>query len=389
MDFSHVELSDDSSKFWREVSDFFDEYATEEVYEEERRTGSGHNHVLHKGLGERGWIMPTWPVDQGGGGLDPLHARILEIEARRRDVPDVTLSTTSLTVPVVRQYGTEFLKERVLPGVTTGDINICLGYTEPDGGSDLAGVRTRATRSDDGWIINGAKMFTTGAHNCQYSMMVTRSDPDAPKHRGITIFLVPLDGPGIEIQPVHTLGGERTNAVFYDNVFISDDHRLGPVNQGWSVMSAPLEIEHGALEHNGFAEINGSTYGFTLQKLLAHATRWAQTPEADGTTPFDDARVRSVLAEISVDVELARNVPGPMGRVISSELLIEKSAALLDLVGPSALIPRDADGAIEERALEWGHRFAQGTAIYGGTTDIARNIVAQHELHLPRPPKFV
>ncbi len=388
MDFGTIELTDDQAKFWREVSDFFDEHATDEVLEEERRTGSGHNHALHKSLGERGWILPTWPVEDGGAGLDRVRAAILTNETRRRGVPDVTLSTTTMTVPVVRQYGSDVLREEVIPGVASGEINICLGYTEPDGGSDLAGVRTRATRTEDGWLINGAKMFTTGAHNCQYSIMVTRTDPEAPKHRGITIFLVPLDSPGVEIQPVHTLGGERTNAVFYDNVFVGDDYRLGPVNQGWSVMSAPLEVEHGALEADGYSELNGSTYGWTLRKLLWHATSWAQAAAADGTTPIDDVLVKYKLAEIATDVELIRNIPGPMGRVISSELLISRSAELLDLVGPDALLPRDAEGAVEEGELEWGHRFAQGTAIYGGTTDIARNIVAQHHLHLPRPPKI-
>ncbi|SNT36765.1 acyl-CoA dehydrogenase family protein [Rhodococcoides kyotonense] len=388
MDFGKIELTEAQRAFWREVSDFFDEHATEEVFEEERRTGSGHNHALHKALGERGWILPTWSVEEGGAGLDPVREAILTTERRRRDVPDVTLSTTAMTVPVVRAYGSDTLREKVLPGVAAGDINICLGYTEPDGGSDLAGVRTRATRTDDGWIINGAKMFTTGAHNCQYSILVTRSNPDAPKHRGITIFLVPLDRPGVEIQPVHTLGGERTNAVFYDNVFVGDDHRLGPVDQGWAVMSAPLEVEHGVLEADGYSELNGSTYGWTLQKLLWHATSWANATAPDGGTPLDDVLVKYKLAEIATDVELIRNVPGPMGRVISSELLISRSAELLDLVGPVALLPRGAEGAVEDGELEWSHRFAQGTAIYGGTTDIARNIVAQHNLRLPRAPKF-
>ncbi|MBY4039236.1 acyl-CoA dehydrogenase family protein [Rhodococcus fascians] len=204
MDFGTVELTDDVVKFWQDVSDFYDEYATEEVYEEERVTGSGHNHGLHRALGERGWVVPDAPFDEGGAALDPLRSRILEIESARRKVPTITQSTTMLTIPTVRMFGSDFLKEKVLAGAAAGDINICLGYTEPDGGSDLAGVRTRSARTEDGWVINGAKMFTTGAHNCQYSILVTRSDPEAPKHRGITIFLVPLDVPGVEIAGTHT-----------------------------------------------------------------------------------------------------------------------------------------------------------------------------------------
>ncbi|AYJ50339.1 acyl-CoA dehydrogenase family protein [Rhodococcus sp. P1Y] len=389
MDFSAFELDDELRNFWIEVNDFFDQHATDEVYEEEHRTGSGYNNDLHEAMGKRGWLTPAWSLDEGGAELDALRQRLLKLEMDRRDPPHVTLSTTSMTVAVVRANGSEKLKEKVLPGVASGQIRICLGYTEPDGGSDLAGVRTKATRVDGGWVINGAKMFTTGAHNCQYSMLVTRTNPDVPKHRGITIFLVPLDGPGVEIQPIATLGGERTNAVFYDNVFIDDDHRLGPVDQGWAVMSAPLDSEHGVKAADGLAEINGGApYEAALRKLLFHAVRWAKTPDVEGIVHFDKPEVRVQLAEIALDVETIRNAPGPMGRVISSEKLIERSADILDLVGPDALLPRGAQGAVEDGILEWGNRFAQGTAIYGGTTDVARNIVAQHMLKLPRPPKI-
>lgn len=389
MDFGSIELTDDLLAFWKDVNAFFDQHLTAEVYEEEHRTGAGHNQDLHEAMGKRGWLMPTWSVEEGGAALDPVRARILQLELDRRDPPVVTLSTTGMTVAVVREHGSDALKEKVLPGVASGEVKICLGYTEPDGGSDLAGVRTRATKVDGGWRINGAKMFTTGAQNCQYSMMVTRTDPEAPKHRGITIFLVPLDGPGVEIQPIATLGGERTNSVFYDDVFIDDDHRLGPVNEGWRVMSAPLNSEHGVKAADGLAEVSGgATYGATLRKLLWHTVQWAKTPDADDNCAFDNREVRVQLAEIALDVEMIRNTPGPMGRVLGSEALIERSAQLLDIVGPAGLLPRGAEGAVEDGILEWGHRFAQGTAIYGGTTDVARNIVAQHTLKLPRPPRI-
>lgn len=388
MDFGVIDLDAGQLDFWKEVDAFLDEHVTSEVHDEEERTGSGHNQAVHEALGQRGWVMPRWSKDEGGAELDEVRAHILQLELDRHNLPNVTIATTGMTVAVVRAHGNDFLKAKVLPGVASGHTKICLGYTEPDGGSDLAGVRTRATRVDAGWVINGAKMFTTGAHNCQYSMLVTRTDPEAPKHRGITVFLVPLDGPGIEIQPVHTLGGERTNAVFYDNVFIDDDHRLGPVNGGWAVMSAPLNTEHGVKDANGLAEISGGTqYGMTLRKLLWHAARWAGTPNAEGARPFDDRIVRVQLAEIALDLETIRNAKGPMGRVLASEKLIQRAAELLDLVGVEGVLPKGAEGAVEDGVLEWGNRFAQGTAIYGGTTDIARNIVAQHTLGLPRPPK--
>jgi len=388
MDFSRVELDEDDTAFWVEVTKFLDEHVTDEVHEHERRTGDGHSDSVHKALGQRGWIMPRWSTEEGGAGLDGLRAMILRLEMDRYEVPPVTMSTTFLTAAVVRSQGSASLKDRVLPGVATGDIKICLGYTEPDGGSDLAGVRTRATRSGDGWLINGAKMFTTGAHNCQYSMLVTRTNPTAPKHRGITIFLVPLDGPGVEIQPVRTIGGERTNGVFYDNVYIDDDYRLGPVDQGWSVMQAPLDAEHGQTEMDGYSEIEGGPYGGMLRKLLWHAVCWAKTAREDGTVPFDDPVVSTKLADIALDVELSRNAAGLAGRIVGSDKYIAGASAILDLVGPEGLLPRGAVGAVQEGVFEWAHRFAQGTAIYGGTTEVARNILAQHQLGLPRPPKI-
>lgn len=388
MDFSYIDFDDDQLAFWAEVSAFFDEHATEDVLDEERRTGSGFSESLHKALGERGWVMPTWSPEEGGAGLDPVRNRILRLEMERREVPTVTLSTTNLVVAVVRAAGTDELKAELLPKVASGDVRFALGYTEPDGGSDLAGVRTRATRSDDGWLVNGAKMFTTGAQNCQYAIMVTRTDPDVPKHRGITIFLVPLDSPGVEIQAIHTLGGERTNAVFFDDVFVADDHRLGPVNEGWRVLASALAAEHGEYERDGLEEISGGhSYNAVLRRLLTAAAEWARTPGPDGRRPFDNAEIRRVLAEVALDVEINRNAPEGMGRILASDNLIKRSAELLDAVGPVALLPRGADGAVVGGVLEAGHRFAQGTAIYGGTTDIARNIIAQHTLGLPRPPK--
>lgn len=232
-------------------------------------------------------------------------------------------------------------------------------------------------------------MFTTGAHNCQYTILVTRTDPDVPKHRGITLFLVPLDISGVEIRPIHTVGGERTNAVFYDDVRIDDDHRLGPVNGGWGTLSIALKQEHGQYEATGLNEISGGmVYAKPLRSLLWHATRWARTPGVDGTVPFDDPRVRALLSEIVIDLEIIRAAPGSMGRILGSDRLVQRSAELLDMIGAEAILSHDGAGALEGGIFEWAHRYAQGTAIYGGTTDIARNIVAQHTLGLPRPPKL-
>ena len=245
MDFSKVDLDDDTQRFWDDVRDFLDVHLTEEVHEEEWRTGNGYNAGLWAAMGERGWVMPRWSPAEGGIGGTALHEAILTKELRDRHAPSISHGTTSLVVSAVRQWADESVKAEVLPGVAKGTVAFCLGYTEPDAGSDLANVKTRAVRDGDEWIVNGQKMFTTGAQNCQYSFLVARTNPDAAKHKGITMFLIPLTLPGVEISGIYTFSGERTNFVFYDNVRLPDRYRLGPVDQGWMVLNGPLSAEHG------------------------------------------------------------------------------------------------------------------------------------------------
>lgn len=397
MDFSALELDADVRAFEDDVEQFLDENLTQEVTDEEWETGAGHNRSFHRALGARGWVCPTWPVAEGGAGLDPMRARLLERALRRRHAPSITKGTTGLSVLGVRGFANEELKAEILPKVASGEVCICLGYTEPDGGSDMAAARTRATRDGDEWVISGSKMFTTGAQNCQYSFLLARSNLDASKHQGLTMFLVPLGSPGVEIQAMHTLGGERTNVVYYGDVRVPDYYRLGPEGAGWAVVSAPLSAEHGIGrdDNYGLAEINaaGTSYYETLHDLLDRVLHWAGSAAVEegsaanqpaSAAPLDDPFVRQRLAQVALDVEVSRNTPSPMGRVLASELLIRDAADMVDLVGPQALIARGQDGALEDGVIEWAHRFAQGTAIYAGTTDIHRNIVAERILGLPR-----
>lgn len=389
MDFSVLDLDEDLTAFVAQVREFLAEHLTQDVLDEEWETGAGHNRRFHRALGARGWIFPTWPVEEGGAGLDPLRAHLLEAEMRRRDAPSITKGTTNLSVAAVRAFANEELKADVLPRVARGEVCICLGYTEPDTGSDLAGARTRAVLDGHTWTISGSKMFTTGAQNCQYSFLLARSEPEATKHRGLTMFLVPLDSPGVEIRPIHTLGGERTNVVYYGDVQLPDHYRLGPRGHGWTVLSEPLRAEHGIGrdDEHGLAEINasGASYLQTLERLLEHTLHWAATATVPGGgRPLDDPLVRARLGQVALDIEASRNTPPPMGRVLASELLIRDSAEIIELVGPQALIARGEDGALEDGVIEWAHRYAQGTAIYAGTTEVHRNIIAERVLGLPR-----
>jgi 3-oxocholest-4-en-26-oyl-CoA dehydrogenase alpha subunit len=384
VDFSRLELDDATQVFWAEVRDFCDEYVTADVLDEEFRTGSGFNTRLHKALGERGWILPTWPLEEGGAGATRLQAALLGYELRARHAPMISFGTTMLILPAVLQWAGADLKSDVLPKVAAGDVRFCLGYTEPDSGSDIAAARTRAVRDGDEWVIEGQKIFTTGAQNCQYSFLLTRTNPDAAKHKGLTMFLCPLDD--AEIRPVHTLGGERTNMVFYDSIRIADRYRLGPENQGWTVLLGPLNAEHALGNGAGVVTLEepGGMYGRSAATALNVAVEWARTPGPDGCRPIDDPIVRQRLARAALDVEVASISAGPAGRVISSDVAIRVNEDLMDLVGPRGLLPRGVEGAIGDGWLEYAHRFAQGTATYGGTTEVFRNIIAERVLGLPR-----
>src|SRR6185437_13161093 len=200
MDFGQVQLDAEQQAFLDDVHAFVAEHVTDDVLEEERRTGSGFNERVHRALGAKGWIMPAWPAERGGAGLDPVRVQLLDLMTRRSGMPTVTLGTTRLVVKAVERYAEPGLAADVLPGIAAGTVRCCLGYTEPDGGSDIAAAKTRAVSDGDEWIINGAKMFTTGAHMCKYTFLITRTEPSLPKHKGLTMFLVPLDAPGIEIK---------------------------------------------------------------------------------------------------------------------------------------------------------------------------------------------
>ena len=389
MDLSLVQLDESQQEFAAQVREFFAGHVTADVLEHERLTGDGFNEQLHLALGERGWIMPEWPVERGGAGLDPVRLRILELEARRSRAPHVTIGTTRLVTTAVEKYADPLLKEEILRGVAAGTVRFCLGYTEPDGGSDIAAAKVRAVRDGDEWVINGSKIFTTGAHNCQYTFLITRTDPDLPKHRGLTMFLLPLDIPGIEIQPIRTFGGERTNVVYFGDVRVADTYRLGGVNDGWTVLHGPLDAEHETRGDGVASKLSemamGQFFVDELVRALDVAVEWAVTPRADGTRPTDDPYVRYRLGRVQIDALAALGTPGPMGRITNSEALVRGSAALLDLVGPEALISEGTPDALGGGQIDFAHRYAQGTATYGGTVEVFRTMIAQHVLGLPRP----
>jgi alkylation response protein AidB-like acyl-CoA dehydrogenase len=267
---------------------------------------------------------------------------------------------------------------------------MCLGYTEPEGGSDIATCKTRAVREADGssWVINGSKMFTTGAHNCQYVFLITNTDPDAAKHKSLTMFLVPLNLPGIEIQGIRTVDGDRTNIVYYSDVRVDDKYRLGDVNAGWTVLREPLNTEHGAVSAapDGLQDVSIMMHqaGFMADALDTAAGK-ATERDPNGRRLIDDSSVAYRLGRSAARMEAALSAPGIFGRVALAQTMRDISPELMDILGTASTLPVGTDGAADDGASEYTFRFAPLVGIYGGTLEVFRNMIAQYVLGLGKP----
>jgi alkylation response protein AidB-like acyl-CoA dehydrogenase len=279
----------------------------------------------------------------------------------------------------VAKFGSPELVSEVLPKVFGGHVRMCLGYTEPEGGSDIATCKTRAVRDGDSWIINGAKMFTTGAHNCQYVFLITNTDPKARKHKSLTMFLVPLHSPGIEIQGIRTVDGERTNLVYYSDVRVDDKYRLGEVNDGWTVLREPLNVEHGAVRA-GRDGLQDTSVMMQQAGLMAEAVDQAAArvtqPDPNGRCLLDDRSVAYRLGRSVARMEAALSSPNIFGRVAIAQTMRDISPDLMDIVGAASALPSGA---------EYIYRFAPLMGIYGGTLEVFRNMIAQYTLGLGKP----
>ena len=387
MDFARVDLADDDLEFQDEVRAFLKREVTEEVLRRDRETGDNFDEGVHLALGAAGYLAAEWKP-HGGGGFGAVRGRVWQLEKRRAHVPWVTSGTTAMIARSVEKYGSPEVRAEVLPRVYSGHVRLCLGYTEPDGGSDVATCKTRAVRDGDCWVINGSKMFTTGAHNCQYVFLITNTDPDAPKHKSLTMFLVPLDSPGIEIHGVRTVDGDRTNIVYYHDVRVDDKYRLGEVNGGWTVVREPLNVEHGAVDAdaNGLQDIaimiHQAGFMVTACDRAAHVVGAA---DPNGRRAIDDGSVAYRLGRSIARMEAAVSTPNIFGRVALAQTMRDVAPDLMDLLGSASALPIGTDGAIDDGAAEYVYRFAPLVGIYGGTLEVFRNMIAQYVLGLGKP----
>jgi 3-oxocholest-4-en-26-oyl-CoA dehydrogenase alpha subunit len=373
MDFAEVELSDEDRAFRDALREFLAAVVTEDVIRRDRETGDNFDEAVHLALGAAGYLERDWRTEADGG-FTAVQRRIWELEIGRAHTPWFHWGTTAMVLNAVHQFASEELKDEVLAKVLSGHYRLCLGYTEPEGGSDVATCKTRSVRDGDGWIINGSKMFTSNAHHAQYVYLITNSDPDAPKHQSLTMFLVPLNSPGVEIQPIRTVDGDRTNITFYSDVRIDDRYRVGPVNGGWMVLREALNAEHGTVERD-----NSGLHKIAV--MTEHALLLAD--EVDRTAGavagrIDDESVAYRLGRSVARLEAALSTPEMFGRVAIAQTLREITPDLMDIAGTASAVPSDL-------SAEYLFRLSLPMGIYGGTLDVFRNMIAQHALGLGKP----
>ena len=328
-------------------------------------------------------------------------------EADRAGIDVSGMNATSFVGKVLEALGTEEQKATVLKDFDEGRALCSLGYTEPDSGSDVAAAKTRADRDGDLWVINGQKMFTSNADISTYVFLLTRTNWDVPKHRGLTMFLVPLDSPGVEVRVVETLGYHHTCMTFYTDVRVPDSARVGGVDEGWSVMRYALDVEHGAGPRRSRrssgpgqrarqAPVLGNSNS-QAGAVISRTVEWASQERADGAgRPIDDPVNRQRLARLIVRDEARRlidrrNDPaarqpgvGNGNKLLWSELYLEASAACLDIVGIEGTLPYTEAEAPVEGWVDFAYRGAPVSTIAGGCSEVQRDVIAERRLGLPK-----
>ncbi|MHB8330175.1 MAG: acyl-CoA dehydrogenase family protein [Acidimicrobiales bacterium] len=344
-------------------------------------------------IGKDGWLGIGWPREFGGQGRPATDQYIFFDETRRvgAPFPFVTVNTVG---PTIMRYGDADQKAFFLPGILAGEINFAIGYTEPESGTDLASLRTRAVRDGDEYVVNGAKVFTSGADNADYIWLAVRTDPDVPKHKGISILCVRTDSPGFSWSPIVTVGGTSTTATYYADVRVPVSSRVGEENEGWPMITTQLNHERvGLAAWSGFAA-----------QLWDEVTMWAATAAVSaGGVVLDQPWVQADLARCRAELDAMRLLNWRMATSLSAERLnpadssavkvfgVERSIAiyrlLLGIVGAAGYVSPGSPGAVLGGRLEQAARGAQINTFGGGVNEIQREIVAVAGLGMTRPAR--
>lgn len=338
-------------------------------------------------LAERGYLGMSWPVAYGGQGKSGIYEYLLNEELACVGAPLIGKGVGCIGKTLIN-HGSDLLKQEFLPQILRGEIEFALGYSEPEAGSDLASLRLRAVADGEHWVLNGQKMWTTSAHFADWYWVAARTDPEAPKHQGISVFLLPMDHPGLTVQKIETMGDHRTNMVFFDNVRVHQNYLVGQVNKGWRYICEALDYERFTL--------------FTISPLREKfrvLVEMLQQHRRDGVPLAQLPQVRSAVARLATELEAATvlqrrvltaaltdqvpTVEAAMFKLYSTQLGRRLADVALDLLGPVGVLGAGATGSVLHGKWEHSYRATVVDTIGGGSTEVQKNIIARRGLALP------
>lgn len=358
-----------------------------ELAEHDLEFADGEVTRFRRKIGAKGWFGLNWPEEYGGLGLGAVYQHLLMSEFEYWGVPGPDLTVTSVA-PMIMRHGTEQNKKEWLPPIARGEMICAVGYSEPDAGTDLANLRTRATRDGDHWVINGNKIWNSAAQRATHEWLCVRTDPDSERHRGISVIIVPIGTAGVQIRPLYAWSGYRTNEVRFDDVRVPVSNLIGEVNGGWKYITGALDLERGALTNAG-----------DLRRAVDDLRELARQPLRDGSIPIHDGALRRRLARAEADVEVATlmgyeaaalldsgvipSVEVSVEKIFTSELRQRIADLALDLLGPDGLLAHRSENAPLAGKFERLYRAAPLMRFGGGANEVLRDVIAQRGHGMP------
>ncbi len=391
----YIGLSADQQALRRELRAYYADLLTPEIREAlHREAGCGpvHRQVIRQ-MGRDGWLGIGWPAEYGGQGRSQIEQFIFFDESMRcgSPVPMLTINTVG---PTLYSNGSSEIKRELLPRITAGEILFCIGYTEPGAGTDLASLKTRADRQGDDYVINGQKVFTSLASDADYIWLAARTDPDAAKHGGISMFVVDMKTPGIRVEPMDLLSAHDINTTFFDDVRVPARYLVGGENRGWKLITSQLNHERVTLCSSGMME---GTFDAVL--------RWArETKRADGTRVIDQEWVQTNLARVWSGIEFLRLANWKVAwdatqgglavqdasalKVFGTEFYMQAIRLMMEVVGPRAYLTHESPQAVISGQLENFYRSLLILTFGGGTNEVQRDLIGLFGLGLPRVPRM-
>ncbi len=389
-----VPLTPDDVAFRDEVRSFLARELTPEIVGAGRRKEAERVELIRewqRRLHRAGLAAVSWPIEHGGRGANVVQQLVFNAELARHRAPDpVNRSAINQLGPTIIQWGDDAQRAYYLPRILSGDDVWCQGFSEPDAGSDLASLRTRAVVEDDGFVVSGQKIWTSKAQYADWIYILARTDPDAPKHDGISFLVVDLRSPGIEVRPIRQItGAAEFNEVFFDDVRVPRANLVGPLHDGWRVANSTL----------GYERV-GQSRTHRIERRLSIVLGLATDEDSDGSCAMDDPLVRDHVVRFAAQVEALRQIaaqataagvlgvaPGPeasVAKLLTSEVDQAMAGFGLDLAGPAGVLQRGSPGAAKQGNVALSYLLMRAATLGAGTSEIQRNVIGEKVLGLPR-----